>query len=424
MTRKTSAGTRIAGRIQNHIQTLLRHQIIKDRRYLDDEQLDRESQFQVLQAIFDDNVRSREINEITAHFAPIFQNDHPVHLSILGKMGTGKTVTILYLLHLLDQLCRQRAIPSQHVHLDLTTPKPCFRALNDLACLLDAAKRYKRGISLDELMSRIEDKLQDYRGFLILFIDEIDNVKTDPDTFMKFLVKRLPQKVPARIILVFASNRLNWIDNIDPRVRSFLKINELIFDPYNALDLQKILSIRVKKALNAKLIGQGVLEKIAAISSQDHGDARKAVELLAKSAHLAAKQGTKIQLSTVDLALEEIERDKYLALTKSSPKQLQAALYAILQATKAKTQPVTTGGAFQAYQSFCQSVSLRALTQRAFSDLLAELDMYGFVSARTVSKGRYGRTKLITLEMPARLRQKLEEVILMNFDVVTEDKTT
>ena len=35
---------------------------------------------------------------------------------------------------------------------DLPTLWPCFRAMNDLACLLAAAKRYGKGISLEELV--------------------------------------------------------------------------------------------------------------------------------------------------------------------------------------------------------------------------------------------------------------------------------
>ncbi|MBN2062656.1 MAG: hypothetical protein JW882_19805, partial [Deltaproteobacteria bacterium] len=54
-----------------------------------------------------------------------------------------------------------------------------------------------------------------------------------------------------------------------------------------AVDLRKILLIRIRKALNKKMPRKGVLEKIAAISSRTHGDARKAVELLSKSAQIA-----------------------------------------------------------------------------------------------------------------------------------------
>jgi len=249
----------------------------------------------------------------------------------------------------------------------------------------------------------------------------VDNVRRDLDSFLKFLVKRLPQKVSTRLILVFVSNRLNWMDPIDPRIRSFLKINELIFKPYDAVDLQKILAIRVKRALNPAVVDGGVIQKIAACSSRDHGDARKAVELLTRSAQLAEQEGTRISLQTVDRAHEQIEQDKYVALIRCSPKQLQAALYAILVSERpGNTGPLYTGEAYESYRSFCDQTGLRPLTQRAFSDLVTELDMYGFIRARIISKGRYGRTKEIGVGLSDDVARKLKECILMNFDLKEE----
>jgi cell division control protein 6 len=404
-------------KIVKQIQTLLKNSIIRDRCYLDDEQLVRTEQFNVLKAIFDVDVRDREIRELSTHFAPVFRNDHPIHLSLLGKSGTGKTVTIRYFLSLFQTLCHKQNIHLQYIHLDLCTPKPCFRALNDLACYLDAAKRYKKGISLDELMCRIEEKLSAYQGYFVLFVDEVDHVRRDFDSFIKFIVKRLPQKIAARLVLIFSSNRLNWQDSIDPRIKSFLKVNELVFESYNALDLNKILTIRVNKALNPKLVQKGVVEKISAISSRTHGDARKAVELLSKSAHLAEKAGTAVTMEIVDQAQEEIERDKYLAMIRTSPHQLQAALYAIITSCGTKQRALFTGDAFQAYRTFCSKINLRALTQRAFTDLVSELDMYGFIQAQVRSRGRYGRTKEIIVHLPRNLIDRLRQVVLMEFDL-------
>ncbi len=407
----------LVSKIEKQIQTLLKNTIILNRKYLDDEQLDREEQFRVLKEIFEVDVRDREIKELSSHFAPVFRQDNPIHLSLLGKTGTGKTVTMLYFLNQLQFLCKKKKIDIKHIHLDLSTPKPCFRALNDLACYLDAAKRYKKGISLDELMCRIEEKLRDYRGHFVLFVDEVDHVRRDLDSFLKFLVRRLPQRVSLKLVLVFSSNKLNWQENIDPRIKSFLKMNELFFEPYNAFDLKKILSIRIKKALNRKMIEPGVMEKIAAVSSRTHGDARKAVELLSKSAHIAEKEGTSINVDFVDKALDEIERDKYVAMIKSSPKQLQAALYSIISSTPDYTRPLHTGDAYGAYRSFCAKIKLRALTQRAFSDLVSELDMYGFIQARVLSHGRYGRTREIMVNLPKDLSEKMKQVVLMEFDL-------
>lgn len=408
---------KIENRIEQQIESFLEHNIVRDRRYLDDEQLFRDEQFKVLEAIFDVNVRQKEIDELSTHFAPVFRKDHPIHLSVLGKTGTGKTVTVLYFLNLIKNLCLKKEIPIRYVYLDLTTPKPCFRALNDLACFLDASKRYKKGISLDELMCRIENKVRPLDGYLVLLVDEIDHVRRDLDSFLKFLVKRLPQRVSVRLVLIFTSNKLNWTETIDPRVKSFLKINEMVFNPYNAVDLIKILSLRIQKALHPGSIAEGVVEKIAAVSSRTHGDARKAVELLCKSAHLAEKKGSIITIDFVDQALEEIEQDKYVAMIRSSPKQLQAALLSILSYSRKHKGALHTGDAYGCYRSFCEHISLRALTQRAFSDLVSELDMCGFVQARLRSHGRYGRTKEIATHLSPDLIGKLKQVMLMEFDL-------
>ena len=410
--------TTVRSKIASRIQHMVGNAIIKDRRFLDDEQLIRSEQLAVLEEIFNANVRDAEIQELSSHFAGVLRGDHPCHLAIWGKTGTGKTLTLSFFLNLLAEMARAKNVPVRHEHLDLSTPRPCFRALNDLACLFNASKRYKKGISLEELMLRIEAALAPYRGYLILFIDEVDNVRRDRDTFLTFLVRRLPQRIQAKLILVFVSNKLNWPDHMDPRAKSFLKLNELIFKPYDAMDLQHILRIRVEKALTPGSVDPGVVEKIAAMASQDHGDARQAVALLGKSAYLAEKAGSKLTLALVDSAALELDRDRYLTLLRSAPVQLQAAMAAVIEATsRSKGSPIGTGDAYDAYKGFCERTGLRVMTGRAFGDLLDELDMYSLLRSRVLSRGRYGRTREITLDLSAELVQKIYQAVRMNFEI-------
>ena len=76
-----------------------------------------------------------------------------------------------------------------------------------------------------------------------------------------------------------------------------------------------------------------------------------------------------------------------------------------------------TGEAYERYCSFCAKIKLRALTQRAFSDLVSELDMYGFILARVFSRGRFGRTKEIMVNLPPEFPERLKQVLLMEFDL-------
>jgi cell division control protein 6 len=119
----------------------------------------------------------------------------------------------------------------------------------------------------------------------------------------------------------------------------------------------------------------------------------------------------------VDKAIEEIEKDKYVAMIKNSPKQLQATLFSIISSTSRADSPLHTGEAYGTYRAFCGKIKMRALSQRAFSDLVSELDMYGFIQAQLLSQGRYGRTKQIIVNLPKALSDKLKQVVLMEFDL-------
>ena len=405
-------------KVTSQIRHMVDSAVIRNRRYLEDEQLIKSEQLDVFDEIFNANVRDAEVKELSSHFAPVLRNDHPCHIAIWGKTGTGKTLTILYFLKLLSEICDTKKVPVRHIHLDLSTPRPCFRALNDLACLLNATKRYEKGISLEEMMFLIEKKLSRYHGYLVLFIDEVDNIRHDKDSFFTFLVRRLPQQIPGKLILVLVSNRLDWPDRLDPRVKSFLRMNELIFEPYDAVDLQHILRIRVEKALDPGPVEPGVIEKIAALASREHGDARKAVQLLAKSAYLAEKAGSGLTPEIIDHAANELETDRYLTLVRTAPRQMKVVMAAIIEAKRQLTKRILgTGEAYEAYKAFCKKVDIRSLTGRAFGDLLAELDLYCLVRCRIVSRGRYGRSREIFLDLPDELTDHIYRSILSDFEI-------
>src|SRR3990170_2678350 len=96
--------TKVRIKILSQIQHMVGSAIIRDRRFLDDEQLIRSEQLAVLEEIFNANVRDAEIQELSSHFAAILRGDHPCHMAIWGKTGTGKTLTLSYFLNLLAEL--------------------------------------------------------------------------------------------------------------------------------------------------------------------------------------------------------------------------------------------------------------------------------------------------------------------------------
>ena len=59
----------------------------------------------------------------------------------------------------------------------------------------------------------------------------------------------------------------------------------------------------------------------------------------------------------------------------------------------------------------CKKTNLRPLTQRRVSDIVSELDMLGIINAKVISKGRYGRTREISLITPTTVNLKIKEIL-------------
>ena len=187
--------------------------------------------------------------------------------------------------------------------------------------------------------------------------------------------------------------------------------DELVFSPYNALQLQDILRERATQAFSEGVVDAGVIEKCAAFAARVHGDARRALDLLRVAGDLAEREGSKkICLSHIDLANQKIERDKVLDVIETAPKQFQLVLYSILELTNGESG-VFTGDVYNKYQEICEKTKNDALTQRRISDILGEFDMLGIINASVISKGRQGRTREIKMTLGDQIKIKAREII-------------
>ena len=185
-------------------------------------------------------------------------------------------------------MAKRHSVSFEYRYIDLTSPKTYFGALNEVAIALDSSNRkYRKGIPIEYMQDKIRSAISGYNGFLCLLIDEADNIIPNPDAFLTYLGKTLPRKVSCRLILIFLTNRLDWEKALDPRILSFLKKTDIIFEPYHALDLLEILKLRAEKALRKSKVDPAALKKVAAYASRETGDARKAVELLTKAVRVA-----------------------------------------------------------------------------------------------------------------------------------------
>ena len=156
---------------------------------------------------------------------------------------------------------------------------------------------------------------------------------------------------------------------------------------------------------------EGVIEKCSAYAAREHGDARRALELLRVAGELAERDNSlKVSIKYIDEAENKIERDRILDIIKTQPKHQQLTTYSILEFYN-KGKKIFTGEIYEYYLGLCKQVGLKPLTQRRVSDIIAELDMLGIINAKVVSKGRYGRTREIQVLIPSSNLLKIEEAL-------------
>jgi len=364
--------------------------------------------------------REEQIQEVANILAPALRFERPSNLFIFGKTGTGKTLSIKHTLSSMNKIAVENNISLKSIYINCKLRRVADTEYRLIAQIIKDFGRDipSTGLPTDEVYNIFYKLIDQEKVILLLVLDEIDqlNKKIGDDIFYN-LTRINSELKNSQICLIGISNNLNFSDNLDPRVKSSLSEEELIFAPYNALQIQDILKKRANVAFREECLQPGVVEKCSAFAARDHGDARRAIDLLRVAGEIAERSGSKrVNIEHLDDAEKRIETDKVINAVINQPKQFQSVLYSILLISPQKNK-FFTGEIYEVYKKICQKTKFNVLTQRRVSDILAELDMLGIINAKIISKGRYGRTREIFLSIDERIMIKLKELLEKSLNV-------
>ncbi|SDR30367.1 AAA family ATPase [Natronobacterium texcoconense] len=267
------------------------------------------------------------------------------------------------------------------------------------------------GWPTDRVYSVFFDAVDYDERVVVIMLDEIDKLveKSGDDTL--YNLSRMNSELEnSRVSIIGISNDLKFTDFLDPRVKSSLGEEEIVFPPYDANQLRDILEHRSDVAFKGGALSDDVIPLCAAFAAQEHGDARRALDLLRTAGELAERsQAETIVEEHVRQAQDKIELDRVVEVVRTLPTQSKLVLFSIILLEKNGVHSINTGEVFNIYKRLCEEIDADVLTQRRVTDLISELDMLGIVNAVVVSKGRYGRTKEISLSVP---QEETEAVLL------------
>ena len=236
------------------------------------------------------------------------------------------------------------------------------------------------------------------RIIFIIVLDEVDAlIKDRGDAFMYELTRINETLRQSKVSIIGISNDLRLKEFLDPRVFSSLSEEELVFRPYDAGELRNILLERSKLAFQDGVLSESALSISSALAAAEHGDARRALDLLRVAGEVAERAGAKaVTEEHVRQAEKHIEHNRVIEALKNLTLHSKLVLLSVYHLNKSSA---STGEIYEVYNELCGEMGAGLLTQRRLSTLVNELDTMGLVNARVVSMGRYGRTKKIRLEI-------------------------
>lgn len=356
--------------------------------------------------------RDDEIEKIANLTACALRGDTPQNLLIFGMTGTGKTATIRFVSQKLAQYATHTK--PWWIYINCRIVSTPYRILAHIYNTITGKEKIPptglpKDVIFKKLLGLLDHKVGDSVCFLVL--DEIDAISEGYNDEILYDLTRINESLDyCRTCLIGISNRLNFTKDLDPRVLSSLGKESITFSVYNARELADILEERSEVAFYENVLKEGVISLCAALAAKDHGDARKALQLLRKAGEIAERTQNKIVSSEcVKKAQNELEKDNIKDYVKGMPLQAQVVLLAVYLISKyAPNRVIISGDIYEIHKELSNKIpGVRNLTIRRISDYINELSLSGIISANIRSFGQYGRTKIISLAIELDLLQKI-----------------
>lgn len=345
--------------------------------------------------------RNDQVKGLATILVSALRGETPSNILIYGKTGTGKTAVAKHVGRELEKTSETHGIPCVVVYINCEVVDTQYRLLASIA------RHFEKDIPMtgwptDQVYTELKSALDSDKRIAIIILDEVDKLVCKGDDVLYNLTRINSDLKKSKVSLIGVTNDLKFTEFLDPRVKSSLGEEEIIFPPYDANQIRDILNQRAQMAFKPEVLEETVIPLCAAYAAQEHGDARRALDLLRVSGEIAERiKSNKVLEAHVKQAQEKIEIDRIVEVVRTLPSQSKLVLLSVVLLGYNGDSNLTTGEAYNIYKQMCRLIGIEILTQRRVTDLISELDMMGILNATVVSKGRYGRTKEISLSVPS-----------------------
>jgi len=289
--------------------------------------------------------RDEQIQRLAFILAPSLKGSLPSNVFLYGKPGTGKTAVTHFVLNRLRIKAKETESSIAISYVNCRIAGTEYRVLSSLCSSIGVDVPFT-GLSKAEVFQRFKNGLEKFGGILIVVLDEIDAlVKIHGDDIL-YELTRIKESSSGKggVSMIGVSNDLQFKDFLDPRVLSSLSEEEILFRPYTANELYDILRERARIAFSEDVLSESALRLCAALAAAEHGDARRALDLLRVAGEIAERDGSKFVTDEhVRKAQQKIESDRVWEAVKTLPLHSRIILLAVYINSKRNESKCLTG---------------------------------------------------------------------------------
>ena len=361
--------------------------------------------------------RDNELAKVTQALLPILKKSRPSNLLVYGKPGTGKTLVVKTVLSKIQKRVEKSDFPIILVYANSKDETTLYGLLVSFGRQLGLKTQKElptTGLSISGVFNRLLDVIQKNTINAVFVIDEIDYLaelvsKTGKDIL--YNLTRANERLKAgSLTLIGISNDLTFKERLDPRVLSSLSEEEIVFTNYTMEQIKEILLDRIKTAFIQGTVETAAVNLCAAMAGQEHGDARRAIDLLRVAGELAEReQSETVKEDHIRRASQKMEEDKETTALNSYPLHEKLLIIAVMRANGS-----STGEIYHAYKGLCKALRQKEITQRRVTQILGDIELSGLITGKIVHQGMHGRTKKYNLTIhPDVLKKAFKDDLIL-----------